>query len=354
MYEIVREGKAAINIPKVSKLSKQMEVFYNPVMKFNRDISVLVLSAIDKNKLNIADPLAGSGIRAIRFLLELKKSKIKTISINDYSTNAVKSIKKNLSLNKLSKSIKKKIIISNEDANLFLLNSQGFDYVDIDPFGTPNPYLDNAVKRLSREGLLAVTATDTSALCGTYPKACLRKYWAVPLRNELMHEIGLRILIRKVQLIGAQYNKALIPIFSYSKDHYMRVFLRCEKAKDETDKVLKQHGHYEDSGPMWKGQLWDKGLVDKMFKSIKNNKKIIYDDQLIKFLDLIKNESKIDTIGFFDIHKVVKRNKLKNIPKKLELVEKIRKAGYNVSETHFNPEAVKSNIELKRLIKILR
>ncbi len=357
MYEIVKEGKAVIKVPKANVINKGMEVFYNPVMKFNRDISILLLNSIDKNKLNIADPLAGSGIRSIRFLLELKKSKIKSIFINDYSRDAFKSIKNNLSLNKLKKTRKIKdfpisksfdfeIIIKNEDANLFLLNSEGFDYIDIDPFGTPNPYLDSAVRRISREGILAVTATDTSALAGTYPRACLRKYWALPLRNELMHEIGLRILIRKVQLIGAQYNKALMPVFSYSKDHYMRVFFKCEKSKEETDRILKQHVHFMDSGPIWLGSLWDKKLVDEM---VKNN----HIDENSKILSIIKEESKIDTIGFYDLHKICKRNKLV-IPKKEELMKKIRKKGYKASETHFSCTGIRSNMELKKLLKLIQ
>ena len=347
--ELVKEGKAVVKVPKVETVSKEMGVFYNPVMKFNRDISILLLNSIDKNHLYIADPLAGSGIRSIRFIFELKKSKIKTISINDYSNKAVKSIKKNIQLNKIKN---KKIKISNCDANLFILNSKGFDYIDIDPFGTPNPYLDSAVRRISREGILAVTATDTSALSGTYPNACLRKYWAIPLRNELMHEIGVRILIRKVQLIGAQYDKALIPIFSYSKDHYMRVFFRCEKSKEETDNLLKQHGYFEDSGPVWKGALWDNRLVDKMCKSIDKNPLMKKDNSLKKFLKIIKEEAKIDTVGFYDLHKVCKRNKLQ-IPRKEELIKKLKKEGYKAAETHFNGTGIRSDIRLKKLLKLM-
>ena len=343
MYSAIKEGKAVIKVPKVKTVNKGMEVFYNPVMKFNRDISVLLLDSISRNNLNIADPLAGSGVRSIRFLLELKKTKINGISINDYSTDAFKSIKRNLSLNKIEP---KKVIIRNEDANLFLLNSQGFDYIDVDPFGTPNPYLDSAVRRISREGILAVTATDTSALAGTYPKACMRKYWGIPLRNELMHEIGLRILIRKVQLIGAQYNKALNPIFSYSTDHYMRVFFRCGKSKEETDKILEQHGMFMGGGPMWLGELWDKRLVDKM---VKNNKI----EENAKFLSIIKGESKMNTIGFYDLHKIAKKYKVK-IPKKDLILKKIRKKGYKASETHFTGTGIKSNIELKKLLKLIQ
>ena len=340
MQVIVSEGRARIKTTVAKKISKEMPVFYNPVMKLNRDISVLLLNSVDKKGLQIADPLAGSGIRSIRFLLELNKDKIKTISINDYSKSSIKSIKENLRLNKIKTN--KKIIIENEDANLFLLKSTGFDYIDVDPFGTPNPYLDSAIKRLARDGILAVTATDTAPLAGTYPEACLRKYWAAPLRNELMHEIGLRILIRKIQLIGAQYDKALTPVFSYYKEHYFRVFLRCEKGKKGVDDIIKQHGMFENAGPLWKGKLWDSKLVDSMTKKAED-----------RFLSIINGESKIDAIGFYDIHKICKRNKVKQLPRKGLLIEEIRKAGYKAAETHFNPNGVRSDITLNCLLGII-
>ena len=345
MYVSIEEGKAKVRVPKPAKVvSKEMPVFYNPVMKLNRDISVLLLNAIDKKGLRIADILAASGIRSIRFIKELKKGKINEISINDYSKDSIKLINENLKLNKIKKS--KKIKIANEDANLLLLNSTGFDYIDIDPFGTPNPFLDSAVKRLARDGILAVTATDTAALSGTFPEACLRKYWAVPLRNELMHEVGLRILIRKVQLIGAQFDKALMPVFSYSMHHYLRVFFRCEKGKKAVDKILSQHGCFNEAGPMWLGKLWDSKLVDNM-------NKINKEESIKKFIKTIKNESKINAVGFYDIHKLCKRNKLK-IPKRELIIKQLKKSGYKVSETHFNPNGLKTDIDEKGLIRILK
>jgi tRNA (guanine26-N2/guanine27-N2)-dimethyltransferase len=150
---------------------------------------------------------------------------------------------------------------------LLLLTSRGFDYIDIDPWGTPNPYLDSACRRISRGGILAVTATDTSALCGTYPNACRRKYWALPKRDSNMHETGLRILIRKIQLVGAQYEKGLIPVYSYSREHYMRVFLRIEKGKSMVDRIIGFHDFLNGSGPLWTGKLWEEDLADKIFKN---------------------------------------------------------------------------------------
>ena len=43
MYETIEEGRAVIRIKKASKVSKEMGVFYNPAMKLNRDITILLL-----------------------------------------------------------------------------------------------------------------------------------------------------------------------------------------------------------------------------------------------------------------------------------------------------------------------
>ncbi len=43
MYNIISEGTVKIRVPKAEKVSSAMEVFYNPVMKLNRDIAVAFL-----------------------------------------------------------------------------------------------------------------------------------------------------------------------------------------------------------------------------------------------------------------------------------------------------------------------
>jgi tRNA (guanine26-N2/guanine27-N2)-dimethyltransferase len=164
----------------------------------------------------------------------------------------------------------------------------------------------------------------------------------------MMHELGLRILIRKIQLIAAQYEKALTPIFSYSKDHYMRVFFNCEKSKELTNNILKKHDFFNNHGPLWFGQLWNHHLAVEITKASKEN------HNLHQFLSIIAQESKLSTIGFFNIHKIVKENKLKKIPKKEILLQKIKSKKYKASLTHFNPVSIRSNIPLKELIKLIK
>ena len=357
-----------------NKITKDLEVFYNPVMKFNRDCSVLVLNAYGKKDLHIGLPLSGSGIRGIRFLKELDKGKIKEIHFNDYKDDFGKVLKKNFRLNKIKKG--NKIKIHNKEANSFLHESNGFDYIDVDPFGSPNKFLDFAARRISREGILAVTATDTSALAGTYPKACARKYWATPMRNYLMHELGLRILIRKIQLIGAQHDKALIPVFSYAKDHYYRIFFRCEKGKKKVDDILKLHKYFlldkelgfevskinsgkreekkDYAGPLWTGGLFDKKLVSRMKKEdyvtvIGSDKK-----EEIKFFEMLMAESKVDIVGLYDVHEIIKKHKIKNNFKFKDLIDALKKKKYKVVRTHFSKYGIKSDVGVKELVGIMK
>lgn len=346
-FKKISEGSVSFFLPTAEKISKKMPVFYNPVMKFQRDINVTLLKALGR-KLAIADVLAGSGVRSLRFLRETNC--VKFILVNDINPKAFELIKKNV------KSEKAKI--TNDNANKILYEYPVFDYIDIDPFGSPNKFLTASIQRLKNKGILGVTATDTAALCGTYKKACIRKYWAVPLRNELMHEIGIRILIRKVQLIGAQYDKALTPLFSHSSNHYMKVYFKCELGAEKTNKILEKHKwfHYCNehmknftsknnkencckkmltAGPLWIDNLWEPSLVKKMLKFSEHK----------EFLKTILGEAKINILGFYEIHKLASKLKI-NPPKKEKMLK------YGVS-THFTPTGIKSKLSIEKFKKLM-
>lgn len=340
--------------------TKKQAVFYNPLMQSNRNLSILLLNTITNKKMNLALPLAGSGIRAIRFLKELKKGKINKLFVNDKKENFVDNFFNNLKLNNIKTN---KIKTGNEDTNLFLLNQVKhpetksfcgyFDYIDIDPFGTPNNFLSTAIARISRNGILAITATDTAALTGTYPQVTKRKYWATSLKNYMMHETGLRILIRKVQLHGIQFDKALTPILAYHKDHYFRIYFRNSKGKERCDQIIKQHQYllycpkclnykasnynqescncknkFQFAGPLWIGKLFDQKLLTKMAKS-----NPFSEEQ--QFLDLLKAESKIDVLGYCDLHIIAKKQK--RDPLKMEIMLKKLKG----VRTHFSRTGIK-------------
>ncbi len=46
----IQEGSAAIRVSTEKKISKKLEVFYNPVMKTNRDLSIAILHTWEKER----------------------------------------------------------------------------------------------------------------------------------------------------------------------------------------------------------------------------------------------------------------------------------------------------------------
>lgn len=385
-YDLIKEGKAKIAAPKYSGrvVSSGMPVFYNPVMKSNRDITLLLMAAAAKvygiKKWRIADTMAATGVRGIRLLLELGGSNIEMLKMNDYSAAAVKLIKKNMLLNKIR--IGKKVTVEQNEANKFLLHSAPFNYIDIDPFGYPGIFLDAAVKRIRHNGIIAVTATDTSALAGSATSACQRKYLAKPLKNGFMHETGLRIMIRLVQLFGMVHEKALIPTFSYYKEHYARAFLMCKASTARCNEVIAKHEEIlycssccekrvmeetdgnlscrscrkrmEKFGPVWAGSLFDRKLAAKMAVDAVKNKHI--DEKTGEFLRIITEEAATEDkcgVGFYAIEDVCGKHRIAQQPATAEVILKLRKVGYNASRTHCSTTGVKTNASLKRLLSVI-
>ncbi len=358
----IKEGSAEVFVPKEKKISKDLPVFYNPRMKLNRDFTVLLLNSIEKEDMKMADILAGTGIRAVRLLKELEPGKIKSILVNDYDEKAAELIRKNLERNNLLGD--ERVNILEKEANVALMMPGGYDYIDIDPFGSPNPFLNSAVKKLARGGILAVTATDTAALSGSSPAAGRRKYFAENENNYLMHESGIRILARKVQLIGAEHEKALIPVFSYAFEHYYRIFFIYATGKGKVDEVLLQHkfllfcgdcgNNYPSEknlamccgkemlalGPMYCGNLFDGSLIKRM----KNNLDI--DDrehrEMVKILSTADEEAKQNRVGFYDLHELSENLKI-SVPKYGRVMNTLREKGFYARRTIFSERGIKTD-----------
>ncbi|HLP79775.1 MAG TPA: hypothetical protein VK158_04025 [Acidobacteriota bacterium] len=363
---MIQEGSVTLPLTK-QPISRKQTVFYNQKMKHNRDISVAILSSFKgfaNRSVHIALPLEASGVRGIRILKEsapiAKKEFI--LSMNDHNPKAIEFMQKLVTQNGVNATI------TQLDSDAFFLQAKGFDYIDIDPFGTPNPFLDMAIKRLSRNAILAVTATDTATLCGAYPQVCVREYWANSIHCSWMHEIGLRILIAKIQKIGAQYDRALTPILSYNKDHYMRVYFSCKKSKEASTAViqthkpgwmdektqewsLQPHAGWTQFGPIFCGPLYDFSSIDKekFVESLKQSD--AYDAWAQTLLDELDVDSKV--IGYYNIPWLCKVSKNKKQPSIPTFVQQLSKK-YPTARTIQQKQCIKSTIPFQDLIKILK
>jgi tRNA G26 N,N-dimethylase Trm1 len=180
--ETVPEGKIKLVVPQLKAYGvcpsdyapSRAPVFYNPVMEFNRDLTVLAFQTYQrmaKRKIKICEPLTATGIRGIRFAAEIEG--VKKVVSGDINQHSADLAAYNVALNNLQS----RVLVKHKDANR-LLSEYGapkkrFDIIDIDPFGTPVPHLDASIQALRNSGLLATTATDMRPSAACTPKlAC--------------------------------------------------------------------------------------------------------------------------------------------------------------------------------------
>jgi len=179
---MIEERGIQLDIEPEEEPTTESDVFYNTDMVLNRDVSVAALQVFQEQRrrdtpMKVLDALAGSGIRGLRYWNKVKG--IGEVTVNDIDPTVVENIERNIELNDAPD-----IQVTNKDANLLMTaNRKNYDFVDIDPFGSPAPFTDSAVRSLYHYGFAGFTATDLATLCGSYQKTCRRRYAAHSLNT---------------------------------------------------------------------------------------------------------------------------------------------------------------------------
>lgn len=375
--DAVREGSAEILVPKASLLTTEgnklttAPVFYNPAMKFNRDVAVNVLRTYSNTlgeQFSVCEPMTGCGVRGIRFALEVDG--VREVFLNDLNPKAYELCLFNVRKN----GVNDRATVKNMEANIFLdeysMPKKRFNVIDVDPFGSPVPYLDSAVRALRSRGLLAVTATDVASLCGVYPEACLRKYGGKTLRTEYCHEIAVRLLIGYIAKTAAKYDLGIQVLFSHSTDHYIRVYVTTTRGAELANRCIKKLGyilhcfncfHREISygvlphldmrckecggqmdvaGPLWLDEFVNKKFCLKMLAEL-DEMKSVDKARLTRLLNLILEEAD-GPQTYYVVSRVCDKLNLRT-PKKMSVIDTLHGMGYFASRTHFNANGIRTD-----------
>ncbi|NXX77384.1 TRM1 dimethyltransferase, partial [Urocolius indicus] len=174
--------------------------------------------------LKVLEALAASGLRSIRFAREVPG--LQAVVANDSSARATELMRENVALNQVGHLV----TTSMADARTLMYQRKAqrdlFDVIDLDPYGSPSPFLDAAVQAVSEGGLLCVTCTDMAVLAGNSPETCYSKYGAVSLKGKFCHEMALRIILHSLDSRANCYQRFIVPLLSVSADFYVRVFVR--------------------------------------------------------------------------------------------------------------------------------
>ena len=353
--------------------------FYNPHMELCRDVSSLAIAACNEaGPLIICDGMSATGIRGIRYKLENNNvSKVVFVEMDAESCGLAKeNILNNLGTEDGSTEI------VNGDLNPVLYRGENkFNFVELDPFGSPVPFIRAALLNLraSKIGYLSVTATDTAVLCGAQTKACKIHYGSQPLDNSFCHETATRILISHIASVASPLELGITPIFSLSKRHYFKVILKVEKGADKALKSVLQQGFISScpdcftirtahnpflektcscgsqvqwAGPVWLGDLWDKKALNIMsdenqIRNYKNKSGINH------LLNTISLEAAIPVPFYYNIHKIADKLRLQ-IPPFESIMRKLEEKSYHATRTHFNNHAIKTDASAEEVINALK
>ena len=377
---IITEGKARLRIPAQSvKNPFHQLAFFNPRMKFNRSLSTLALTAslhagYRPENTVLCDGLCGVGARGVRYALESEG--VKKVFFVDANPAAVRLTKKNIALNKLQK----KSEVAENDLNSFFLQHQNeFDFIEIDPFGTPTPFLENAFRALKHSALLSVTATDLATSGGSKPQPARRHYDAHPLRCEYSHEIAARILVGRVARTAASLDFGVKPLVTFYKEHFVKTLVFCEKSAEKANASLASLGFvnhcfsclnrvtaknaqekcgecgalFQHAGPLWTSRISDGVILDSMLSLAR---KLDFSSEgergeLVRFVELLVEENDSPPF-FFDLHALSKKLRAK-CPKKSEVVKALAARGFHVTETHYDGTAIKTNASARTVSEVM-
>ncbi|KAK7486794.1 hypothetical protein BaRGS_00021941 [Batillaria attramentaria] len=444
----IGEGKARVLLPK--------SVFYNPVQEFNRDLTVSILSqfaeehvaeqlakARHKSKragekvqpqgsegghesateqkdagdgaekesqetiltagvkcnegLRIFEGLAASGLRSIRFGLEVPG--VKEVIANDFDKNAVGFIERNIAKNDLTGLVNS----SYGDASMVMYQNKDFasrfDVIDLDPYGSAVQFLDSAVQAVQEGGLLCVTCTDAAVLCGNAGETCFAKYGSLSLHAKYCHEMALRVLLHCIGSHANRYSRYIVPLLSLSVDFYVRVFVRVytgqkhvKMAVTKTSMVYHcvgcgsfalqplatavptkgdnhkfvpgagppvgpacEHcGHkHQIGGPIWSAPVHDVDFIDKMLERIQRDASLFgTSERMIGMLSVAREELQHVPLYYIldDLCNVLHCSP----PNMVQMRSALLHAGYKVSLSHAAKNSYKTDAPAKVIWDVMR
>ncbi|MCI4368535.1 MAG: hypothetical protein L3K09_03100 [Thermoplasmata archaeon] len=334
-----------MEVPEGRGPGRRAAVFYNPAMRRDRDIAVAFFRAYSLRVGPVGrawEMHAATGVRGLRVLNET--SALSELTLTDTQPQALAVARANA-----DRFAARGVRALAHDATRALAGER-FDLVDIDPYGSPIPFVDAALGSLRAGGLLAVTATDLLVLAGVQSSACERRYGARPIRGRLGPEAGLRILLGYLNRRAEEGRQRIVPLLSYVGSHHLRAYLRLDPvdARGSTPASvgfldpatfdgprLPPGGPY---GPLWTGPLFDPGLVGALEVPGTASEPA----ELARFLDGLRSELAADVPLYYEANELARYLGLTSPPAVEPLLEGLREAGWASGRGHEREGAFKT------------
>jgi tRNA (guanine26-N2/guanine27-N2)-dimethyltransferase len=225
-----------------------------------------------------------------------------------------------------------------------------FDYVDLDPYGSPLSFLPTAIQALRPGGVLAVTATDLMVLAGVQPGACERLYGSRPVRGRLGPEGGLRVLLAYLARTARSEGRCIRPLLTYVRGHHVRIYVEIVAAaggalsdpvgliepETWTGPFLGNRGPY---GPLWLGPLFDPNLATRLGTPPSAARP----KETEEFLSRVRCEAEVDRPFYYEANELAGALGLPFPPARDDLSRGLTEKGFRFSRTHMRPEGFRTD-----------
>jgi tRNA (guanine26-N2/guanine27-N2)-dimethyltransferase len=190
------------------------------------------------------------------------------------------------------------------------------------------------------------------------------------LRTAYCHELAVRLLAGCLTMMAAKHDLGIRVVFSHSTDHYVRVYAVARYGAKRADKSVQKMGyilhcftclHRETSsgifsslkkncpecgsemstaGPLWLGEIFDEKLSALMERELKR-RSLRNQKAILKMLSRSRDETKVPPT-YYITDKICDKLNLP-IPPLIEVMKKLRKAGFQAVPTHFNSRGIRTN-----------
>ncbi|MGA8425572.1 MAG: hypothetical protein WB782_08680 [Thermoplasmata archaeon] len=314
--------------------AKRAALFYNPAMALDRDLGIAFARAwnrVDPEPKRGWEMLAATGVRGLRLLHE--SGRFNSMLSTEQNDVAFGVLQENV-----ARYVEEGAKADCRDARQVPVGAP-FDYVDLDPYGSPLPFLATSMAAVKEGGVLGVTATDMMVLAGVEPGAAERKYGSRPIRGRLAPEAGLRILLSTMARLAREKGRRIIPWLAYVHDHHVRAYVQITNDQlDVPDPVttidprgwegprLPGPGPW---GPFWVGPLLNGRIVAALVPPEEPADPL----EVQRWIDTWRDETVADRPFFYESNELAHQLELVEPPPVESLASALRARGFLVART---------------------
>ncbi len=318
-------------------------------MALDRDLAVALVRALGRPARTGWEMTAATGVRGLRLLRETEG--FRAFAFSEASPRSLEVLRAN--------------VADEPRATAHAAGPGGappgapFDLVDIDPYGSPLPFLREGLAATRTGGILGVAATDLPVLAGAQPAACRRRYGAAPVRGRLGPEGALRILLMVLAREARREGRAIRAQLAYVGGHHVRAYVELCADDAPADPVgLLEPSAWDGPpldgagpfGPLWHGPLVDPELAGRLAVPTTAARPA----ELARLLELLREDAGPIPVFYYEANRLAASLRLSHPPPLDALLAGLRDAGHRAGRTHVRPEGIRTDAPRSTVERVAR